>query len=148
MKLINPAADVPIVQMSVYASQSPADLFRVGQALAPLRDQGIAILGSGFASYHNLRAMFSGVTADPSFRATHQEWARALDDAVSTTSSEQRAAKLKGWRKWPHASAMHPPGGAEHLSPLIVCAGAAGEQAAEGWTDEFLGFGNKSDYWT
>ena len=147
MKLINPPADIPIIQMSVLASQSPTDLFRLGQALAPLREQGIAILGSGFASYHNLRDMFSGATSAPGFRGTHSEWARSLDDAMATPSSDERAAKLKGWRKWPHASAMHPPGAAEHFSPLVVCAGAAGEQPAEGWVDEFLGFDNKSYYW-
>jgi aromatic ring-opening dioxygenase catalytic subunit (LigB family) len=147
MKLINPSADIPIVQMSVLASQSPRDLFRLGQALQPLRDQNIAILGSGFASYHNLRDMFSGVTTAPGFKDKHAEWARSLDDAMATASAEERVAKLSGWRKWPYANAMHPPGAAEHFSPLVVCAGAAGEQAAEGWGDEFLGFDNKSYYW-
>jgi aromatic ring-opening dioxygenase catalytic subunit (LigB family) len=147
MKLINPSADIPIIQMSVLASQSPRELFRLGQALQPLRDRNIAIIGSGFASYHNLRDMFAGVTAAPGFKGKHAEWAGSLDDAMATTSAEERVAKLSGWRKWPHANAMHPPGAAEHFSPLVVCAGAAGEQAAEGWSDDFLGFDNKSYYW-
>jgi aromatic ring-opening dioxygenase catalytic subunit (LigB family) len=147
MKLINPSADVPIVQMSVLASQSPRDLFRLGQALQPLREQNIAIIGSGFASYHNLRDMFSGATSAPGFKGKHSQWARSLDDAMSITGMDERSAKLTDWRKWPHASAMHPPGGAEHFSPLRVCAGAAGEQAAESWTDEFMGFDNKSYFW-
>ena len=147
MKLINPTADIPIIQTSVLASQSPAALFRLGQALAPLRDQGIAIVGSGFASFHNMRDMFSGATSAPGFKGKHGHWAQALDEAMATPGSDERAAKLAGWRKWPHASAMHPPGGAEHFSPLVVCAGAAGEQAAEGWADEFMGFQNKSYYW-
>lgn len=133
--------------MSVYASQSPSDLFRLGQALQPLRDQNIAIIGSGFASYHNLRGMFSGATSAPGFKHKHSEWARAIDDAMSTPSTEERMAKLNTWKKWPHASAMHPPGAAEHFSPLVVCAGAAGEQVAESWSDAFFGFDNKSYYW-
>jgi aromatic ring-opening dioxygenase catalytic subunit (LigB family) len=147
MKLVDPSGDVPIVQMSVYASQSPDDLFRLGQALRPLRDQNIAIMGSGFASYHNLQGMFSGATSAPGFKEKHSEWAKSLDDAMSTTSTEERGAKLKDWRKWPYASLMHPPRGTEHFSPLVVCAGAAGEQAAESWSDEFLGFDNKTYYW-
>lgn len=147
MKLINPSADIPIIQMSVLASQSPRDLFRLGQALRPLREQNIAILGSGFASYHNLRDMFSGATSAPGFKGKHAEWARSLDDAMATRGVDERAAKLNGWRKWPHADAMHPPQAAEHFSPLIVCAGAAGEHAAESWSDEFMGFDNKSYYW-
>jgi hypothetical protein len=66
---------------------------------------------------------------------------------MATASAAERLAKLSGWRRWPHADAMHPPGAAEHFSPLVVCAGAAGEQAAHAWSDEFAGFDNKSYYW-
>jgi aromatic ring-opening dioxygenase catalytic subunit (LigB family) len=52
MMLVNPKADVPIVQVSVLGSQDPKGLYEMGVALAPLRDQNIAIIGSGSASFH------------------------------------------------------------------------------------------------
>ncbi len=147
MKVINPAADIPVVQMSVLSSQSPSDLYKLGEALRPLRDQQIAIIGSGSASYHNLREWFTGGTMTPAFKNRHSAWAKAMDDAMLTSGSDERAAKVQDWRKWPNASSMHPPGGAEHLSPLIVCAGAGGEQVAESWSDELMGVDMKSYVW-
>lgn len=148
LKVINPATDIPVIQTSVLSSQSPSDLYKLGQALQPLRDQNIAIIGSGSASYHNLRGWFTGGTMTPAFKDRHSAWAAAMDDAMLTNDSGERGTKLKDWRKWPNASSMHPPGAAEHLSPLIVCAGAGGDQVAESWSDELLGVDMKSYAWT
>ncbi|KFG82793.1 hypothetical protein MANI_110786, partial [Metarhizium anisopliae] len=57
MLLVNPAADVPIVQVSVLESEDPEHHLRIGAALARLRARNIAIIGSGFASLHNFAAM-------------------------------------------------------------------------------------------
>src|ERR1700755_2925454 len=72
--LIHPKADIPIIQLSVLDSEDPSTHYKMGQALSQLRDSNIAIIGSGFASFHNLRLMFSGITHDPSFRERNAAW--------------------------------------------------------------------------
>ena len=149
MKLIHPAADVPIVQLSVLSSEDPAIHYAIGRALAPLRAQNIAIVGSGFASLHNLRAMFSGQARMPNFKALNEEWSRTVGDAVTTTDRELQRIKFEGWRKWPGAYDMHPRGGAEHFLPLIVCAGAGSGSGvkAKSYADEMYGLQMWSYYW-
>ncbi|KAK8190305.1 extradiol ring-cleavage dioxygenase class iii protein-like protein subunit B [Phyllosticta capitalensis] len=147
MLLINPKADIPIVQVSVLKSEDPHDHFKMGRALAKLREQNVAIIGSGFATMHNLRAMFSGITMDPSFQARNTAWSNAVTDAVTEASVDSREKKLVEWRRYPASYEMHPRGGAEHFLPLIVCAGAGGERAAKFYTDEFVGMDFYSYYW-
>ncbi|KAF2469769.1 Extradiol aromatic ring-opening dioxygenase [Lindgomyces ingoldianus] len=147
MMLINPSANIPIIQLSVLSSESPSTHFALGRALSSLRAQNIAIVGSGFASLHNLRAMFSGQTRMPSFKALNEEWSRQVTDAVQTADLSERAGKFEGWRKWQGAYEMHPRGGAEHFLPLVVCAGAGGEGRAKAYADEFAGLNMWSYYW-
>jgi len=147
MLLIHPAADIPIVQVSVLSSEDPAQHYLMGQALASLRDSNIAIIGSGFASFHNIRLMFGGMTSDPAFQTRNAEWNNAITDAVSEADMEKRRAKLESWRKFPGAFEMHPRYGAEHFLPLIVCAGAGGEGKPEMYTDEFVKLDMYSYYW-
>jgi aromatic ring-opening dioxygenase catalytic subunit (LigB family) len=136
MKLIDPSASVPIVQLSVLASESPSESFAIGRALSSLRAQNIAIVGSGFASLHNIRIMLSGAASDPAFKKQNTDWSDAVTDAAMTADETDRGKKFENWRNWPHAYTMHPRGGAEHFLPLIVCAGAAGPIQ-----------GKKSYYW-
>jgi len=147
MKLIDPSAKTPIVQISVLASESPAQSYAIGQAVSSLRSQNIAIVGSGFATFHNLRLMFSGVTATPDFKKQNTDWSNAVTDAALTDDEAARGKKFEDWRKWPNAYTMHPRGGAEHFLPLIVCAGAAGTTAGRKYTDDFQGVDYFSYYW-
>lgn len=147
MLMINPKADVPIVQMSCLDNESPEDHFKMGQALRALRDSNVAIIGSGFASFHNLRIMFSGLAKQPDFRGRNDAWSHAVMDAIKDASVESRRKKLESWREWPHAYEMHPRNGAEHFLPLMVCAGAGGDGEAKSYTDEFLGLDMFSYYW-
>ncbi|KAK7535193.1 Extradiol ring-cleavage dioxygenase, class III enzyme, subunit B [Phyllosticta citribraziliensis] len=147
MLLINPKADIPIVQVSVLDSEDPHDHFKMGRALAKLREQNVAIVGSGFATLHNLRHMFSGITMEPAFRARSDAWSNAVTDATKEPNVEERERKLAGWRNFPASYDMHPRGRAEHFLPLIVCAGAGGEQAAKSYADEFVGIDMYSYYW-
>jgi aromatic ring-opening dioxygenase catalytic subunit (LigB family) len=112
--LIYPQADVPILQMSLQQGLDPALHLRLGRALAPLRRQGVLIVGSGM-SYHNDAAMFSGGGAAAA--ASFDGW---LTDAVRDPAT--RDAHLTAWRTAPGGRESHPR--EEHLIPLMVVAGA------------------------
>jgi len=149
MLLVNPAANIPIVQVSVTSDESASSHLLMGRALARLRDSNVAIIGSGFASFHNLRIMrsiMSGTSNDPKFPERNAEWNCAVTAAMTETDGKKREDQLSQWRSWANAYEMHPRGGAEHFLPLLVAAGA-GEGAAKSYTDEFLGLDMYSYYW-
>jgi aromatic ring-opening dioxygenase catalytic subunit (LigB family) len=148
MKIIRPEADIPIIQMSVLSSEDPSAHFAMGKALEKLRDSNVAIIGSGFASFHNLRLLYSGTAKKNTTKQRNTVWSKSVTDASTEPDSEGRARKFNGWREWPSSYEMHPAGGAEHFLPLIVCAGAGGEEKAQLYTDKFLGMDMYSYYWT
>lgn len=117
LKVAYPEAEVPTIQLSLVRGLDPAAHLAMGRALAPLRDEGVFIIGSGL-SYHNLRAF--GPQAIPVAEA-FDAW---LSDAV-TCEKADRDARLKAWGAAPSAREAHPR--EEHLLPLMVIAGAAGE---------------------
>jgi aromatic ring-opening dioxygenase catalytic subunit (LigB family) len=119
----------------------------MGRALSSLRENNIAIIGSGFASFHNLRLMFSKAVQSAAFRERNTEWSRAVTEAVSAEGLEERGRKLDGWRAFPNSFESHPQGGAEHFLPLIVAAGAGGRGRAKSYADEFMGLQMHSYYW-
>jgi aromatic ring-opening dioxygenase catalytic subunit (LigB family) len=147
MKLIDPSATLPIVQLSVLATESAAESYAIGRALSTLRAQNIAIIGSGFATFHNLRLMFSGMAQTPQFKKQNIEWSDAVTDAAMTDDDKEREAKFEHWRNWPNAYTMHPKGGAEHFLPLIVCAGAGGTTKGKKYADDYQGNEMWSYYW-
>ena len=152
LSLVAPKANVPIVQMSVLESEDPEAHLRMGAALTQLRKSNIAIVGSGFASFHNLGVMRQLMGAGPSqreqFRGISDSWNAALTEATMKPEKEERWKALKGWRKLPFADTMHPPNGGEHFMPLLVCAGAAGDgEAAKRYSDEFVGVEINTYYW-
>lgn len=117
MQPIRPAADLPVVSLSMKIGYDPAAHLALGRALAPLREEGVVIMGSGL-SYHNLR-MFDARAAEPSRQ--FDGWLRRtlldLDPAA-------RAAALLHWDQAPFARVAHPR--EDHLIPLMVAVGAAG----------------------
>jgi aromatic ring-opening dioxygenase catalytic subunit (LigB family) len=116
LKLAYPEADVPCVQLSLVRGLDPALHLTLGRALAPLRDEGVLIVGSGM-SYHNMRGFGSGGrSASVAFDA----WLR---EAITLDPAARDAALLR-WEDAPSARACHPR--EEHLLPLMVVAGAAG----------------------
>lgn len=117
LKLIYPDADVPIVELSLQAALDPETHLRAGRALSILRNEGVLIVGSGY-SYHNMRG-YGGRGADDADR--FDAW---LKEALPGDPAA-RAAKLAHWTQAPAARAAHPR--EEHLLPLMVAAGAAGE---------------------
>lgn len=145
--LINPKADVPIVQLSILASASPSQHFTMGRALSSLRDSGIAIIGSGMPSFHNLRILFSSAINDDGVKARNKEWSNRLLRTVQTWDSEERGKKFDSWRDWIGSKEAHPVGGVEHFLPLVVCAGAGGDGKAEFFVDNIMSTKQYSYYW-
>jgi len=147
MLLINPKADIPIVQLSVMSSDSPAQHYAMGRALSSLRDSGVAIVGSGMPSFHNLRIMYSGGTDNAGFKQRNAEWNDTLTKTVEIPDAEERGKKLEGWREWVGAKEAHPEHGVEHFLPFLVVAGAGGEGKGESFVDEIMGTVQYSYYW-
>jgi aromatic ring-opening dioxygenase catalytic subunit (LigB family) len=131
LKLVYPDADVPTVQLSLKAGLDPAEHVAIGRALAPLRDEGVFIVGSGM-SYHNMRGF-----RDPSLRRDAETFDAWLREAATSTPAE-RDAKLAAWATAPAARSAHPR--EEHLVPLMVIAGAAGDdRGVLAWNGTFGG---------
>lgn len=149
MMLIHPKADVPIVQVSVLESQDPEALFRMGEALAPLREQNVAIIGSGMAGMHNMPLLVGMNSPEKVLRAKKQHglWTKAVRDAVNEESVEKRGKSFGKWREWDGAYDAHPRDHADHFSPLVVCAGAAGDGMAKSWVDKASGWEHETFYW-
>ena len=148
MLLINPKQDIPIVQLSILASASPARHFAMGLALSSLRNSGVAIIGSGMPTFHNLRLMFSTALNSAELKARNKEWSDRLSSTVQIKDPNVRGKELEGWRDWVGASEAHPVAGVDHLLPLIVCAGAGGEGSARFFVDDVMGTKQSSYYWT
>lgn len=110
-----PDADVPVLQLSLRSNFSPREHLAVGRALAPLRDEGVLIIGSGQPSYHNM--LSQGATT------TSSEFEVWLTAACIDNSGEERNKLLEQWEKAPYARAAHPR--EEHFIPLLVAVGAA-----------------------
>jgi aromatic ring-opening dioxygenase catalytic subunit (LigB family) len=121
--LMYPNADMPIVLLSMKSGYDAAEHIRVGQMLAPLRDEGVLILGSGL-TYHNMRG-FGNPASTPVARA----FEHYLNDAVTQPDAAVRNKMLVDWESAPKARLAHPQ--EDHLIPLMVVAGAAGADRGE-----------------
>lgn len=110
-----PTAAIPVVQLSLPWTDDPHRMFDLGRRLAPLREEGVFILGSGNL-VHNLRA------ADWSSGPT-PGWAGEFDHWISQVLLDDRDADLQDYRSNPLTGICHPT--QEHFVPLLVAAGAA-----------------------
>ena len=116
-----PNADVPTLQVSL-PSMDPTELFSLGQRLAPLRDEGVLIVGSGFLT-HNLRAIdFSPDARTPAWAAEFDAWAK---DALERKDVD---ALLDYRRRAPGVRLALPT--PEHFVPVLVALGAAADDPA------------------
>jgi 4,5-DOPA dioxygenase extradiol len=119
-----PGAELPVVPLTLVPNWSPAQQWAVGQAIAPLADEGVLIIGSG-STTHNLRRYFGSprvaaaeVLPDVS---SFQDW---VDTCVRTGDWES----LRNYRSAaPGAALQHPTD--EHWLPIYIAAGAGGEGA-------------------
>ncbi len=124
-----PEPTIPTFQVSLLRSLDPEQHLAMGRALAPLREQGILIVGSGM-SYHNMRG-FRVAAGDHAGQREVADASKAFDDWMLESvlaAPPQREQRLAHWAQAPAARACHPR--EEHLLPLMVVAGAAGEDAA------------------
>ncbi|XP_013195267.2 uncharacterized protein LOC106138612 [Amyelois transitella] len=126
MMLINPKADIPIVQISVLSNQDAEEHFKLGKALHQFRKEGIAIIGSGM-SYHNMREFQSRTKRE----VVNGEFDEFLNRVCTADDESKRRDGLLAWRQQPGATDAHPIRAAEHFMPLIVIAGAGGSKPGE-----------------
>lgn len=110
-----PNAEVPVFQLSMLSSYDPETHIKIGQALSSLRNEGVLIIGSG-SSYHSFKK--SGPEASVQF----DQW---LKETLLQSTPHERIERLLNWEKAPCARSAHPR--EDHLIPLMVAVGAAGE---------------------
>lgn len=118
-----PEAKIPVVQLSLVRSLDPATHLAMGKAIEPLRSEGVLIVGSGM-SYHNMRGFMSGSSSAANDSKLFDDW---LTNTVENIDPKNRNKALVDWLKAPGAKNSHPR--SEHLAPLFVAAGAAGNDA-------------------
>ena len=124
LSLLYPEADIPVVQMAILAKQGAAYHIALGRVLAPLRRQGVLIVGSGSLT-HNLYEVFNGGRA---FDAPAEDWVQDFDDWVLTKAEAGAIDDIADYRILaPHARDNQPT--EEHFLPLPFAFGAAGEGA-------------------
>lgn len=121
MAVMYPDADMPLIQLSILRSYDPAQHMAIGRALAPLREEGVAIIGSGL-SFHNLRLF------GPEAKVPSEAFDAWLDHALGLPANAREEAVI-GWEAAPYARVCHPR--EDHLVPLFVALGAARGDAAQ-----------------
>ena len=141
LAVTHPRADVPVFQVSLRADLDPQAHLRLGRALAPLRDEGVLIIGSG-SSYHNLRRFF-GPRGRREDSVRFDAW---LGQTLVESAPDERTRRLIEWERAPAAREAHPR--EEHLLPLHVAVGAAEEEpgSVAYREDDFLGSITLSSY--
>jgi aromatic ring-opening dioxygenase catalytic subunit (LigB family) len=132
-----PAADVPVLQLSLHSSFDPQKHLAIGRALSPLRDEGVLIVGSGVPSFHNLSQMRRQQQAAARDSHVFDAW---LTQACVERKGAERSKLLEEWEQAPSARAAH--AREEHLLPLFVAAGAAEEEPGflQYHSDDAFGF--------
>ncbi len=117
LMLMFPDADIPVAQVAVQTRLGPAHHLRLGEALRPLRDEGVLIIGSGSAT-HNL-----GEFRNHRYDSPPPDWVSAFDDWLAETIAAGHTADLLDYRRVaPQAVRNHPT--EEHLLPLFAAYGA------------------------
>lgn len=133
-----PKADIPVVQLSLDAQSSPSDFVELGESIAPLRAEGILIVGSGSIT-HNLPDAFGRMsgrgTSDP-------DWARRFDAVVVEHTRTRDRAGLEGLHATPDGRLSHPT--PDHWFPYLVAWGATTSDDTLSWPLEGMDMGSMS----
>lgn len=133
LRRMYPAADVPVLQLSVQPRQSPAAHIAVGRALVPLRAEGVLVLGSGGAT-HNLSDLFQVMAGEsvPAYAEAFMAWLTQCIEANDVASLVSYSTSA------PQGARAHPT--PEHFLPLFVALGAADGEVGRLLHDE-MAFG-------
>ncbi|SHM43354.1 4,5-DOPA dioxygenase extradiol [Sphingobium sp. YR657] len=124
--LMFPDANIPVAQLSVETFKGPAYHYRLGQRLAPLRDEGVLIVGSGSFT-HDLSSFREYYHA---LHAPAPQWVDDFADWMTIALEQERVEDVLDYReRAPFARRNHPT--EEHLLPLFVAMGAANGQFPE-----------------
>ena len=137
LKLMYPEADIPTIQLSLVRGLEPVVHIEMGKALNELMSENILVIGSGF-SFHNMGAFSrDGNISKDQANDLFQEW--LIETCTAPLTQEEREKRLIHWEEAPAARYCHPR--EEHLLPLHVCVGIAGEnsQAEKIFDDYILG---------
>ena len=114
-----PDADIPVIPLAIQPYLGPAHQFALGQALAPLRQEGVLLIGSGSIT-HNLHDRHYSETNEAPYVRPFIEW-------VEHRLNENDIPALLDYREQaPHSKEAHPTD--EHLLPLFFAMGAAGTE--------------------
>ena len=138
LRYMYPQADVAVLPLAFVPSQSPAQQFALGEALASLSRQGVLVIGTGSIT-HNLRMVLAG-GQPPAIDAAEIPESEAFRDWVAERSLARDWAALLDYRRQaPFAALMHPTD--EHWLPWYVAAGAGGRAFAPQRIHASLTFG-------
>jgi 4,5-DOPA dioxygenase extradiol len=139
LRYIFPDADIPVLPLAWPPDWTPAQLFALGTALAPLAAEGVLVIGSGSIT-HNLRRVFAGGLRADIDRPATPESSAFRDWFVERSAARDWDALFAYRTRAPHAVLMHPTD--EHLLPWYVAAGAGGRGDAPLRVHESLTFGD------
>ncbi|MBT0569575.1 dioxygenase [Curvibacter sp. CHRR-16] len=117
MLIVDPATDIPVVMVSIQNNMDVHEHYRLGQALATLREQNILVMGSG--------NIWHGPLMREELRAPSMAFNAWLAQAMAIPSSPERLEQLRQWHTAPYANMAHPH--PDHLMPAIVIAGAGAD---------------------
>ncbi len=127
LKPMFPAADIPVIQLSMDYSRPPSEHFQLGRQLQALRERGVLVLASG-NTVHNLRYIQRDVPDDQAY-----DWAIEFDRITAEHIAQGRLAALQEFQQLgPLAQLAHP--SYDHYLPLLYAAGAV----CPGETPEFF----------
>ena len=134
LKLMYPEADIPAVQLSLLRGLAPAAHFALGEALRDLCRENLLVIGSGF-SFHNMRAFsWDGTRPSDPDNDLFQDW--LIETCTGSITRDERKQRLIAWQDAPSARYCHPR--EEHLLPLHVCMGMAGDRSASTIFDDAI----------
>jgi 4,5-DOPA dioxygenase extradiol len=128
LSIMFPRADIPVVIVTLHPALDAQYHVTLGQALAPLRREGVLIIGSGQATFNQ------GLEGSYLFEDKPAAWSVAFDDwltrVITSVTGEERRHELVNFHRNEISSRAHPPGQTEHLIPIMVNLGTLSSETA------------------